>query len=269
MAEMGLKAYRFSISWSRILPKGIGKINQKGIEFYHNLIDELLKYNIEPIVTMFHFDLPLELSKKGGWNNRDLIVDAFVNFAKVLFNEYGKKVKYWITINEQNIIAMVGDVIGIKQDKVSNKWKTIATQNHNTLIAQSIVFNLLHDMYPKSKIGPSPNVSICYPKTCNPEDMIASKNAQAILHWWYLDIAIKGKYNEIVWKFLKEMDSIPEIRKNDIGIFKKGKPDFIAFNYYSSHTVQKYNKNNKIDQQNMSDIPKMYSFVKNEYLEKT
>ena len=138
-----------------------------------------------------------------------------------MFNEYGKKVKYWITINEQNVIAMVGDVIGIKQDKVSNKWKTIATQNHNMLISQSIVFNLLHDIYPKSKIGPAPNVSICYPKTCNPEDMIASKNAQAILHWWYLDVAIKGKYNEIVWKFLKEMDSIPEIRKMTLVFLKK------------------------------------------------
>ncbi|MDE6562693.1 MAG: glycoside hydrolase family 1 protein, partial [Malacoplasma sp.] len=236
MSEMGLKAYRFSISWSRILPNGIGKVNQKGIDFYHNLIDELLKYNIEPIVTMFHFDLPLELENNGGWNNRDLIVDAFVNFAKILFKEYGNKVKYWITINEQNMIAMVGDVIGIKQEKVANKWKTIANQNHNMLIAQSIVFELLHKMFPSSKIGPAPNVSICYPKTCNPKDLLASKKAQAILHWWYLDVAVKGEYNKEVLNFLKEMNAVPEFRKNDMEIFKAGKPDFIAFNYYSSHT---------------------------------
>lgn len=272
IAEMGLKAYRFSISWSRILPNGIGKVNQKGIDFYHNLIDELLKYNIEPIVTMFHFDLPLELENNGGWNNRDLIVDAFVNFAKILFNEYGNKVKYWITINEQNMIAMVGDVIGIKQEKVANKWKTIANQNHNMLVAQSIVFELLHKMFPSSKIGPAPNVSICYPKTCNPKDLLASKKAQAILHWWYLDVVVKGEYNKEVLNFLKEMNAVPEFRKNDMEIFKAGKPDFIAFNYYSSHTVQEYkgnNENKKIDQHNMFDIPNMFSFVKNEYLEKT
>ena len=100
-AEMGLKAYRFSIAWTRIIPNGVGEINKKGIEFYNNIIDELNKYNIEPIVTMYHFDLPYELEKQGGWSNRDTI-DAFVEYAKILFNHFGDKVKYWLTINEQN-----------------------------------------------------------------------------------------------------------------------------------------------------------------------
>lgn len=272
MAEMGLKAYRFSISWSRIIPDGVGKVNQKGIDFYHNLIDELLKNDIQPIITMFHFDLPLELAKKGGWSNRDLIVDAFVNFARVLFKEYGSKVKYWLTINEQNMIAMVGDIIGIGQEETTNKWKTMAIQNHNMLLAQSRAFALLHLFHKDAKIGPAPNVSIFYPKTCNPEDILASKNAQAILHWWYLDIAVKGRYNNIVWKFLEERDALPEIRKGDLEIFKYGRPDFIAFNYYNSLTVEKYNeesKNTKADQQNMFDVEGMYSSAKNEFLTKT
>lgn len=272
MAEMGLKAYRFSISWSRIIPDGVGKVNQKGIDFYHNLIDELLKNDIQPIITMFHFDLPLELAKKGGWSNRDLIVDAFVNFARVLFKEYGSKVKYWLTINEQNMIAMVGDIIGIGQEETTNKWKTMAIQNHNMLLAQSRAFALLHLFHKDAKIGPAPNVSIFYPKTCNPEDVLASKNAQAILHWWYLDIAVKGRYNNIVWKFLEERDALPEIRKGDLEIFKYGRPDFIAFNYYNSLTVEKYNeesKNTKADQQNMFDVEGMYSSAKNEFLTKT
>lgn len=272
MAEMGLKAYRFSISWSRILPDGIGKVNQKGIDFYHSLIDELLKNGIQPIITMFHFDLPLELAKKGGWSNRDLIVDAFVNFARILFKEYGGKVKYWLTINEQNMIAMVGDIIGIGQEESNNKWKTMAIQNHNMLLAQSRAFALLHLLHKDAKIGPAPNVSIFYPKTCNPEDVLASKNAQAILHWWYLDIAVRGRYNNIVWKFLEERDALPEIRKGDLEIFKYGRPDFIAFNYYNSLTVEKYNEessNHKGDQQNMFDVEGMYSSAKNEYLSKT
>ncbi|BBP86785.1 hypothetical protein BsIDN1_04030 [Bacillus safensis] len=91
-AEMGLKAYRFSIAWTRIIPDGDGEINQKGIEFYHSLIDELRRYGIEPIVTMYHFDLPHALQVKGGWSNRGT-VDAFERYAEVLFKEYGQKVK--------------------------------------------------------------------------------------------------------------------------------------------------------------------------------
>mgnify|MGYP001322967845 FL=1 len=109
-AEMGFKAYRFSISWSRLIPNGVGEINSQGIEFYSNLIDECLKYDIQPIVTMYHFDLPAALQTKGGWSNRETI-DAFVNFAKVMFENYGDRVKYWLTINEQNMMTLVGDVI--------------------------------------------------------------------------------------------------------------------------------------------------------------
>ena len=98
-AEMGFKSYRFSIAWTRILPEGTGEVNPKGIEFYNNVIDECLKYNITPIVTMFHFDMPDALDKRGSWSNRDS-VDWFVNFAKVMYENFGDRVKYWLTINE-------------------------------------------------------------------------------------------------------------------------------------------------------------------------
>ena len=111
MAEMGFKSYRFSIAWTRILPQGTGEVNPKGIEFYNNLINECLKYNIEPIVTMFHFDMPAALDQRGSWSNRESI-DWFVNFAKVMFENFGDRVKYWLTINEQNMLTLVGPVIG-------------------------------------------------------------------------------------------------------------------------------------------------------------
>lgn len=110
-AEMGFKAFRFSIAWTRILPSGTGEVNQKGIEFYNNLINELLSYNIEPIVTMYHFDLPNELEKKGGWSNRETI-DAFENYSKVLFENFGDRVKYWLTINEQNMMILFRSILG-------------------------------------------------------------------------------------------------------------------------------------------------------------
>ena len=92
MAEMGFKTYRFSISWSRIIPEGTGAINPKGIEYYNNVINECLKYGIEPLVTMFHFDMPAALDERGSWGNRESI-DWFLNFAKVMFENFGDRVK--------------------------------------------------------------------------------------------------------------------------------------------------------------------------------
>ncbi|OOF01671.1 aryl-phospho-beta-D-glucosidase, partial [Salinivibrio sp. MA440] len=99
MAEMGLESYRFSISWARIIPDGVGAINPKGIEFYNNIIDECLKYGIVPFVTLYHWDLPLCLEKDGGWLNRKTI-DAFLNYANVCFESFGDRVKHFITFNE-------------------------------------------------------------------------------------------------------------------------------------------------------------------------
>ncbi|HZJ86674.1 MAG TPA: family 1 glycosylhydrolase, partial [Erysipelothrix sp.] len=108
MAEMGLEAYRFSISWSRVFPQGKGEVNEKGIAFYDNLIDELLKNNIEPMVTLYHWDLPQALQDEyGGWESRQIIED-FTNYSKFLFERYKDKVKYWVTLNEQNVFMGFG-----------------------------------------------------------------------------------------------------------------------------------------------------------------
>ncbi|WP_312728326.1 family 1 glycosylhydrolase, partial [Enterococcus sp.] len=123
-SELGFKAYRFSVAWTRIFPNGDGEINEKGIEFYSNLIDECLAYNIEPIVTMYHFDLPDQLNQKGGWSN-PYTSEAFVNYAKVLFERLGDKVNYWLTINEQNMMILHGAAIGTVNKKVSNVKKDL------------------------------------------------------------------------------------------------------------------------------------------------
>lgn len=134
-AEMGLKAYRFSIAWTRILPKGRGRVNPKGVEHYHKVIDTCMKYDITPIVTMFHFDLPYELEKEGGWNNPNTI-EAFAEYAEVLFREYGEKVPYFISINEQNVMILKGAVIGTNLEE-ENQWKKLYQQNHYMQLAQA------------------------------------------------------------------------------------------------------------------------------------
>lgn len=185
-AEMGLKAYRFSIAWTRIYPNGTGERNEKGIEFYHHLINELIKYNIEPIVTMYHFDLPYALQKQGGWSNRATI-DAFEQYAKTLFECFGDRVKYWLTINEQNMMILHGDAIGTIDPNLENPKKALYQQNHHMFVAQAKAMILCHKMLPDAKIGPAPNIVSIYPASSKPEDILAANNYAAIRNWLYLD----------------------------------------------------------------------------------
>ena len=248
MAEMGFKTYRFSISWSRIIPEGTGAINPKGIEYYNNVIDECLKYGIEPLVTMFHFDMPAALDERGSWGNRDSI-DWFLNFAKVMFENFGDRVKYWLTINEQNMLTLVGPVIGTLMipEGCTNVLKETYQQNHHMLVAQAKAMALCHEMLPGAKIGPAPNISLVYPASCKPEDVLAAQNYNAIRNWLYLDMAVYGVYNNLVWAYLEENDACPEFGEGDAEALKNGHPDFIGFNYYNTATVEASDGTEELD----------------------
>jgi len=236
-AEIGLKSYRFSIAWTRIIPDGSGEINPAGIAFYHRLIDEILSHGIVPIVTMYHFDLPQALQEKGGWHNRET-VDAFARYADVLFDEYGSKVKYWLTINEQNLMILQGAALGTLDEKLVNQKKNLYQQNHNMLVAQAKVMHSLHNKIPGAKIGPAPNIAVIYPATSKPEDILAAFNYNAIRNWLYLDMAARGEYNVMAWRYMEEKGYTPDILPGDMEILRSGKPDFIAFNYYTTQAVE-------------------------------
>ena len=236
-AELGLKAYRFSIAWTRIFPHGTGEINPMGVAFYNNLINELKAHNIEPIVTIYHFDLPYALQLKGGWSNRHT-VDAFAFYCETLFELYGDRVKYWLTINEQNMMILHGDAIGTKSAvAVENPEKDLYQQNHHMLLAQAKAMKSCHEILPHAKIGPAPNISAIYPASSKPEDVLAASNCSSIRNWLYLDMAVYGRYNNIAWSFLEERNATPDIEEGDMEIMASAKPDFIAFNYYSTMTV--------------------------------
>ncbi|WP_028991602.1 glycoside hydrolase family 1 protein [Thermoanaerobacter thermocopriae] len=272
-AEMGLKAYRFSIAWTRIYPNGTGEINQKGIDFYNNLINELLSYNIEPIVTMYHFDLPYALQQKGGWSNRETI-DAFENYARTLFKYFGDRVKYWLTINEQNMMILHGSAIGTLDPNMKNPQKELYQQNHHMFLAQAKAINLCHEMCPNAKIGPAPNIAYVYPASSKPEDILAAQNFSSIRNWLYLDMPVFGRYNSVAWSYMEEEGCTPTIQEGDMEILESAKPDFIAFNYYSTVTVAQNSSNDSAensigDQQITIGEPGFYRGVANPYLEKT
>ena len=271
MAELGLKAYRFSIAWTRIIPDGDGKINKAGIDFYNALIDELCAYHIEPVVTMYHFDLPLALHEKGGWANRHTI-DAFVRYARILFENFGDRVKYWLTINEQNV--MINHPNAMNPGRLPSK-KELYQQCHNMFVASAKATLLCHEMIENGKIGPAPNITAIYPETCKPEDIIAADNWESIRCWLYLDMAVYGRYNNLVWSYLEDHMLTPEIEEGDMDLLAQAKPDYLGINYYATATVAGP-KNDGTDcqarngdQQIMIGEEGVYRAANNQYLETT
>ncbi|QEH61958.1 6-phospho-beta-glucosidase [Spiroplasma chinense] len=272
MAEMGFKSYRFSISWSRILPKGYGEINEKGVEFYNNLINYLLEKNIEPIITMYHFDLPNALEEKGGWLNRD-IISYFENYSKVLFERFGDRVKKWLTINEQNVMIIFGEVVGISFGDKENRLKNTYQVNHHMMMASAKAMIACHEMIKDAKIGPAPNINAIYPNSNHPEDQIAAFNMSVFRNWFYLDCYVKGIYNPLVIKYLEKNNAMFSIEEGDLNTLKHAKPDFIAFNYYSSATAaisqEDDDFNELTNQQKLRSIVGVYKQIKNPNLQKT
>ena len=155
MAEMGLKTYRFSIAWARIYPNGNGDVNEKGLQFYDDLIDECLKYGIEPMVTVYHWDLPLSLIQEyNGWEDRRIVND-YVNYAVTLFKRYGHKVKYWITMNEQNVFTSLGWMLAMHPPGKVNDMKTFFQVNHHANMAHAYSVIEYKKLFPNGNIGAS------------------------------------------------------------------------------------------------------------------
>ena len=235
-AEMGLKAYRFSIAWTRIIPDGTGEINPAGIAHYRDVIQECRRYHIEPIVTMYHFDLPYCLEEKGGWSSRETI-DAFEAYAKVLFTHFGNDVTYWLTINEQNTMILHPGAIGLPKGGTLPSKKELYQQNHHLMLAQAKAMKLCHKLCPRGKIGPALNLTAMYPETCNPSDSIAAHNWEVLRCWNFADVPVFGWYHPLAWSYLVHRELEPEIAPGDREILMDADPDFIAMNYYSTATI--------------------------------
>lgn len=237
MKELGLTSYRLSIAWTRIYPDGKTR-NQKGIDFYNELLDELVKQGIEPLVTLYHFDQPQILQDTyDGWYAKDIIPD-FVRFAKTCFEEFGDRVHYWLTICEQNNIVMYPSLCGgVKVGCDVEQWRYQVT--HNMCIASAEVINLCHKVLPEAKIGPCVGFSPSYPATCHPLDTMASMNEEDFRTFYALDLICFGRQHKLVAKYLSDRELHVAIDEEDLRICKEAKPDFIAFNYYQSD-VAKY-----------------------------
>ena len=245
-AEMGFKTLRFSIAWSRIFPKGDEKEpNELGLQFYDNVIDECLKYGIEPLVTLSHYETPLHLSKTyDGWRSRKLI-GFFENYCRVVFERYKDKVKYWLTFNEINAVIhfpLMG--AGIYTPKSELSKQDVYQAAHHELVASALVVKLAHEIMPEAKIGCMVLGVVNYPMTPNPDDMIASMERDRDL-MFFTDVQVRGKYPRYTKKLFRDLDVKIEMEPGDEDILKNT-VDFISFSYYMSKCtakdVSKYEK---------------------------
>lgn len=234
-AEMGFKAYRFSIAWSRIFPTGEEEMpNEAGLLFYDAVIDECLKYGMEPIVTISHYETPLALARKyNGWTNR-IMIDLYLKFAVTLFKRYKGKVKYWITFNEINSILRQPFMSGaIMTDKSKLSPSDLYQAMHHELVASALATKAAHEIDPEYKIGCMVVGITIYPLTPNPDDILKVMELDNDLYF-FLDVHCRGEYPYYAKRRFEEQNIHLDITEADREALKNT-VDYVSFSYYSSN----------------------------------
>lgn len=227
-----MKAYRFSLAWTRIIPDGDGEINQKGLEFYNQVIDELIKNGIQPLITLYHFDLPYALVEKyNGWEARDCVF-AFERYARVCFETFGDRVKMWQVHNEQNLMIRVNNRMNIyeKDEYIADKIR--AQMDYHMFLAHALAVNACHEIVMNGIIGPAVSSTCTYPLTNKPNDIWAAKMNDNFKTNYCLEMHTDGEYPGYYMHYLKERNIVPVMLEQDRVILKKAKIDYIALNYY-------------------------------------
>ncbi len=260
-AEMGFKCYRFSFSWSRIFPTGEEtEPNEEGLKYYETLIDELLRYGIEPVVTICHFDMPLHLvDKYGSWRNRR-IIDFYLNYCQTVFHRFKDKVRYWITFNEINMLMHLPFMgAGIRFEKGEDETFIKYQAAHNELVASAYAVKLAREINPRFRVGCMLAAGSVYPYSCRPEDVWESMKKDRE-NYFFIDVQVRGEYPAYAEKFLEQAGIRLEMGPWDRKILKEHTVDFISLSYYNSRCV-------RADGQGEASGGNVFASAKNPYLE--
>jgi Beta-glucosidase/6-phospho-beta-glucosidase/beta-galactosidase len=252
-AEMGFKCFRTSINWTRIFPKGDEQEpNEEGLKFYDDLFDELLKYNIEPVITLSHFEMPLHLvTSYGGWKNRALI-DLFARFAEVVMSRYQHKVKYWMTFNEINNQRDVGTAVfgytnsGVDYTKEANPEECMYQVVHHQFVASAKVVKLGKNINPSFKIGCMLAIVPIYPFSCDPDDIMHATEAMRT-RYFFGDVHMRGEYPNYILKEWQQKGYNINRAPEDEQILREGCCDYIGLSYYMSVAVKAKSEGNTSD----------------------
>ena len=239
-AQMGLKAYRMSIAWTRIFPNGTEQTpNEAGLAFYDRVFDELNKYGIEPVVTISHYEPPYALSNQGGWTNREMI-GQYLRYCKAIFQRYKGKVKYWLTFNEINC-AQVKFGVMTAAGVNCNFWDPINTEQlryqalHHQFIASAQAVMLGRGIDPEFRFGCMLASMLNYPLTCHPDDVLLAQQTNQVKYLFCGDVMIRGRYPNYIGRWFREQDIHIEMQPEDEAILAQGKVDFCALSYYMTY----------------------------------
>jgi beta-glucosidase len=228
MRALGLTAYRFSVSWSRVLPEGTGRVNQAGLDFYRRLVDELREAGIVPFATVYHWDLPAAIDDRGGWCNRD-VAGWFADYASVLYRALDDRVETWATLNEPWVVSDGGYLAGALAPGHRNRFETPLV-SHNLLRAHGAAVEAYRAISSRPAIGVVVNIEPKYPATRSPDDLAATRRADAYMNRQYLDPIFFGKYPEELPEIYGE--AWPRFPESDFSSIR-AKVDFLGVNYYT------------------------------------
>ncbi|MGL4695470.1 glycoside hydrolase family 1 protein [Enterococcus larvae] len=238
LSEMGFKNFRTSIDWTRIFPTGEEtEPSEAGLAYYDRLIDKIIALGMEPIITILHYETPVEITLNyGGWNNRK-VIDLFVKYGKVVLDRYKDKVKYWIVINQINLIQFEPfNSTAIPYDTVANYEEASYQAVHNQFVASAKLVEFAHEINPEMQIGTMVADCTAYPFSCNPEDVILAMKRNR-MEYFYTDVQFNGDYPQYALNYFAENDIAIEITEEDRRLLKNNTMDYLAISYYYSQMV--------------------------------
>ena len=239
-AEMGFKVFRTSIQWTRIYPTGVEEEpNEKGLEFYDQLFAELLKYGIQPLITISHYEMPMYLVEKyHGWYGRELI-EYFIIFCRTIFYRYKDQVKLWLTFNEINNMRRnanyVAGIIFDGSETRQERQQMIFQGAHHMFVASALANKLCHEIIPDAKIGCMLSLSNIYPYDCKPESVFETMETRR-RSLYFSDVMVRGKYPGYILRVMHEEGVKLVIEEGDLEVIEKYPSEFIAFSYYRTST---------------------------------
>ncbi len=235
MKDLGLQAYRYSISWPRVIPLGTGETNPVGLDFYDRLTDEIMKAGIQPWITLYHWDLPQTLEDKGGWANPD-IVGWFTDYCELVTKRLGDRVKHWITLNEPWCSASLGYLFGVHAPGLRDPQKAFAAAHH-LLLSHGVAMQVIRKNIPDAKAGITLNLSEQVPATNHPDDIRVARRTDGFQNRWYLDPVFKGQYPPDIVEEVMAQGGLADINLDDVQKAKQPM-DFLGINYYMRWVVR-------------------------------
>lgn len=238
MKELGLKNFRTSIAWSRIFPKGDEEIpNEKGLQFYDQLIDEIIKQGMEPIITMSHYEIPLHLVLTYGGFANPKVVDFFVRYAEVLLKRYKGKVKYWIPFNQVNLLptVMFGS-LGIYNNQSEDMNTLMYQAVHHQFLANAKTKALAKRIDPEAKLGVMLADCTFYPNSCKPEDIVLTMKRNR-MQYFFSDVLLRGAYPGYALRYFENEGIRLQIEESEEKVLKQNTMDFLAISYYASYVI--------------------------------